>query len=185
MPHDPARVMGVAKDKQFAIFVYHALQILEIHRIAALFLLQRIIDDLAFHRFRDNPERMVNRRLDDDFIARLGEALHDKADSFDDARDISEPLLLRFPHIFILQPCQDAIPIRVVAESISHDRVFASFLDCIQNKVRSPEVHVCHPQRKQALLSRESVRHSVIFHTRRPIPVDYFIEIIEFHRILI
>ena len=112
-PYDAARVVGIAKDQHFALLVYYGFQLFEIHLIGAVHQFERVVDHFPFHAFRNNPERMVYRWLDNYFVARFGKALDDKADAFDNSRNIAEPFPFDLPVLFIMYPFYNTIIIRV------------------------------------------------------------------------
>ena len=112
-PDNTARIMRVAKDQDLTMFIDNRFEIFKIHLVNAVYHFKRIVNNLAMHAFRNDAEGMVNRWLYNYFVARFGEALDDKADAFDNSRNIAEPFPFDLPVLFIMYPFYNTIIIRV------------------------------------------------------------------------
>ena len=119
--------MRVAKDQDLAVFVDDRFEILEIHFISAVYHFQRVVNDFAVHAFGNNTERVVNRRLDDYFVARPGETLQNETDSLYDTGDITEPFSSDFPVMLVVDPLDDAIVVGIRIERVSENFMLAAF----------------------------------------------------------
>ena len=144
-PDDATRIVRIAYNQYFAPVVDDRLQMLEVHLVNAVDPFKRVVDHFAAHVFRHNPERMIDWRLYDYFVSRLREALQHKPDSFDDTRNVTDPLLPDVPLVFVVYPVDDAVIIRFRGERVAENLMFAPFLDGVNDKVRRAEIQVGHP----------------------------------------
>lgn len=172
--------MRVAKNQNLAMLIDNRFKILKIHFISAIYHFKRIVNNLAVHAFRDNTERVVNRWLDNNFVARLGEALQNETDSLYDTGDITKPFTLDFPVMFIMYPLDNTIIIRVRIVCVPENLVFTTFLDRIHNKVRCPEIHVGYPKRHKVLIAETFFQVVELDAVRTP-ALDDLVKIVLFH----
>ena len=179
-PDDTARIMRVTKNQNFTMFIDNRFKLLEIHFVNAVYHFKRIVNNLTVHIFGDDAERMVNRWLDNHFVARLGEALQNETDSLYNAWDITDPFTLDFPVMLIMYPFDDTVIIRIRIECVPENLMFTTFPDCIHNKIRCPKIHVGYPKRGQVLIS-ETFFQVVELDTVRTLALDDLVKVVLFH----
>ena len=116
--------MRVGKNEKPAFFVSDLGKVLEIHRIVAVRpAFQRVVNYFPAIFGRDNPERMVNRRLDDDFLVGLEEGIDHEADSLHDSRYVAEPFPFCIPSVVFPNPGDDGWPIILRFHSVAQYRM--------------------------------------------------------------
>jgi len=152
-PDDTAWIMRVAKDQDFAMLIDDRFKILEIHLVNVVYCFERVVDNLTVHVFRNDAERMVDRWLDNYFVTRFGEALQNETDSLYDAGNITKPFALDFPVMFIMYPLDDTVIIGIRIECVPENLMLQTLLDCVDNKVWCPEIHVGYPKWNKVLVT--------------------------------
>ena len=146
VPHDAGRVVGVREDKHLALVVSHLGQVVEVHRVGAVgVLVERVVDYLAAVSLWRQPERVVDGRLDDDLVARLGEDVHHHADALHDAGYVGEPFALYVPLMVVFQPLLHGGPIVFWLHSVAEERVGHSLAQRVGDEMWCLKVHVGHP----------------------------------------
>ena len=180
LPDDAARVVRVGEDEQFTAVVDDGFELVEIHLVGTVHLLQRVENHLAAHGARHDAERMIDRRLDNHLVARMREALDREADTLHDAGDVAEPLLLDFPVVFIIDPFDDGPVIRLACEGVAEDRMLATLLQRVDDEVRRSEVHVGNPEGGEVGVS-ERLLQAVVLHAVGAAPVDDLVKVILLH----
>ena len=107
VPAYACRVVRIAQYKHPALVVGYLLKIVEVHHVSTVALSKRVVYHLAPVAFRHEPERMIDRRLDDDLLILLCEDVHSQSYSLDDARDERHPFSPYFPLVMAAYPVDD------------------------------------------------------------------------------
>ncbi len=111
IPHDAARIVGIAEDHHPALVIDDRRKMFKIHVIDSVIAeLKRIYDDLSSVAFRRDTEVVVDGSLDDDFLIRLREDIDGEADAFDDAWNEGQPVFGDIPSMVVLRPFRDGRP---------------------------------------------------------------------------
>ena len=178
-PDDAGRVVRIREDQQPAGRIPEdRLQVLEVHVIAAVFPQdQRIVDHLAAVVLRDQPERVIHRRLDDDFVFRTQQGVDDHADSLYDAGDEGEPFFLNFPAMAVAQPADDGFVPGLRHDRIAENRMFQPFFHGIHNERRRLEIHIGYPEGQQ-ICSPEIIGEGFVFDRTGSAAVDNLVKIV-------
>lgn len=87
----PAGLCGLERSSSRAVVVQKGFELLEVHFVAVARAPQRVADHAASHLFGDQPEGVVDGRLDDHLVARTGKCQHCHADTLDDAGNEAHP----------------------------------------------------------------------------------------------
>ena len=179
-PDNTARIMRVAKDQDLTMFIDNRFEIFKIHLVNAVYHFKRIVNNLAMHAFRNDAEGMVNRWLYNYFVARFGKTLQNETDSLYNTGNVAKPFTLDFPVMFIMYPLDDTIIIRVRIVCVPENLMFTTFLDCIDNKVRCPEIHIGYPKWSKVFIS-ETFFQVVELDTVRTPALDDLVKVVLFH----
>ena len=180
-PDDARGIVRVGEEQQPAVVVQKGFELLEVHFVAVARAPQRVADHAASHLFGDQPEGVVDGRLDDHLVARTGKCQHCHADTLDDAGNEAHPRRIGTPAVAGFDPRGDLRPVVVGQLRIAQHGMVEPPPECVEDEIGRCEVHVRHPQGQQ-LLAAEHVSQRVVFYGVRAVPVDDPVEIIGFHR---
>ena len=151
-PYDSCRIMWIRQYQHAAFVVTYRFQIIKIHRIrAVLIFMERVEDDGMAVTLRHQTERMINRGLDDNLVILLEKRVDCHADTFDNTRDICQPLLLHLPLMMVLNPLHHCRPVLYRFKGITIQGMVQTPSEGICNKVRSLEIHIGDPQGRQII----------------------------------
>jgi len=185
-PDDAGRVVRIRKDEQFGLLVDDALQMLEIHLVPCQTAVrtinrdQRILYDLIAESRWDEAERMVDRRLCDDFVALAKEALDDETDTSYDTRNEGHVLRINLPSMYIFDPLTDSLEVILRYEAVSENRMLHPLFQSVCDEIRGSEIHVRYPERDE--ISGFLLVDDVVFHTVGAVSFYQFVEIVHFYR---
>ena len=178
VPAFARRVVGIAKYHHLAS-LYVATQSFEIHSKRCLCSYQMIPDNHTFAAFRNNPERMIDRLLNQYFVAFLCESLHGKVDTAYYSRYIVDVTGRDVPVEVRTTPVDNALIIRFWGTGISKDLLLKTILNGPHHKRRSLEIHICHPHWQHIFASAHFL-DMCIFIGVGAFAFDYFVEVV-FH----
>ena len=177
VPDDAARVVRVGEQQQAASVVRHARQLVEVHRVApAGVLAQRVEDDLPAVSLGNEPEGVVDGRLDDDLLVLPDEAVDDQSDALDDSRDVGDPFAAHLPSVVRADPVGDRGAVVGGFRRVAVERVLQPPAERADDEVGRLEIHVGDPHRQQ-VAAAEVLRERVVFHRIRAAPVDGAVEV--------
>ena len=125
-------------------------------------------------------EGRINRRLDDDFVARLGKGQHSHIEPTDHTRHKRHPFLGHLPLVASLQPSRNGLKIGFVLEMIAINRMLCPTDDGLPDEIRGLKVHVGDPHRKHIRVAK-NLLSQVVFNAVSISTFDDFVKII-FHR---
>ena len=123
---------------------------------------------------------MIDRRLDDNLIASLGQSVDNHSNTLHNAGDVTHPLALYGPAVALTNPVDDALPIAIVLNRIAHYGVIETLAKSLDYKVGCLEIHIRHPQRQQVGLP-EKLLQSVVLHAVRAATIDGFVKVVNLH----
>ena len=146
---DPAHwVMGTAQDEHCRIgLLSQSFKLLKVNGVIAVFFHQPI-DLLHAAIVADaSGKRVVDRGLDDDPVARLGELLDRSIDCRNDTHAEKHPFRFGPPMVMAMEPADGSFTKRVVCKlaGIAEDTVSGALFDCLDHFIRAPEIHVGDP----------------------------------------
>ena len=96
---------------------------------------------------------MIYRWLDYDLLVFFQQGIDGHSYSLDDARNECHPFAAGFPAMTVSYPFLNSLPIILGNHSITENRMFQPFLQCVDNEIRCLEVHIRHPKRNQIILA--------------------------------
>ena len=146
VPYHSGRVVRVGEDKHTTLVVCHLCQVVKVHLIAFARLAKRIVYHLNAISLRDQAERMVDWRLDDDLLARSEKHVEGHTNTLYDARNKAEPFACGLPTMACGNPFHHRRPILLRLHGIAEERMFETRLQSICNDRRCFKIHVRHPQ---------------------------------------
>ena len=126
---------------------------------------------------------MINRRLNDDAVAGLGEHVQHHAYAFHYSGDVLYPLVVHFPAVVALNPVGNARHIVVGHGGIAKHGVLHALVEGVDNEWWRSKIHVSHPQCSQ-IAAAVALLQRVGFYGAGAAAVDYFIEIVGLHNCL-
>ena len=154
-------------------------QLVEVDFVAFSPVDQGIVDQFPSVTADGMMERRIDRRLDNDFISRLGKGQHRHVEAADHTWSERHPFRRHIPVMAAFQPACDRLKIWLVLEVIAIDGVFGSFDDCLTDEIGRLEVHVGHPHRQHVRVA-ENLFSQVVFHAVSIRAIDHLVEIV-FH----
>ena len=147
VPEYTCGVVWIGEDEHLTPVIGHLRKIVEVHGIGAVgILMQGIEYHLPAVALRSETEGMVYRRLDNHLVTRLCEHIYHHAYALDDAGNVRQPLPLDIEAMMVVEPCHYSRPIVFWLYGVAEYRMLHALAQSINNKWRSLEVHVCHPQ---------------------------------------
>ena len=108
-PVDAAGIAGIAEYQHLGLGVDELLQPLEVHAVLAILEYHGVIHSDASEPFDIELEMVIDRRLDDDLVARIGESQVSLVDACDDAWGVVDPFALNLAMMVVLYPLMDGI----------------------------------------------------------------------------
>ena len=109
VPSDATGVVGVAQNHHFGLFLNkYFFEVVKVHLIAIVFgENERVVYHNAVVAFDHIFERVVNGRLNDDFIAGLCEIVDHKRDAFHHTWNVSDFVARHFEVVTVVEPIND------------------------------------------------------------------------------
>ena len=178
IPYDASRIVRIGEYQHAALLVSHLGKTLEVHRVRSVLVHdERIHHHLTLVAQRSEAERMVYRRLDDYLLVGLAEHVDNEAYALDDARNESHPFAVDIPLMMVGNPSGHRRPEVGRHIGVSVERVVETAAQCVGDKLRSLEVHVCHPHRRKVRSAVAFVEY-VNSQSTRAVAVDDFVEVV-------
>ena len=171
VPEEADGIVRIAQDQGLRLRVEQFFQPLEIHPVAAVLENKRVVHGHPAKPLDVQAEMVIDRRLDDDLVARLGKGEIGLVDGRDDAGGIADPLLVRRVAMGLPLPSGDRLHERFRRGRIAQDIPVQPLLQRRADIRVRPEIHVGDPHRNLP------VRSPSIFDAPGAGPVDDFLEI--------
>ena len=157
--------MRVAENHHLAAFDI-ATQAIHIHGETVLGANQRIKDNLSAAVLRHYAEGVIDRLLNKDLVAFVGEALHAQVDTAYHTWDIGNLLAFQVHSELFQIPLAYVIPIGIVTAGIAYDTLLQTTLHGFQNEGWGTEVHIGYPHGYYILAAATPV-NLVVLHAVR------------------
>ena len=128
-------------------------------------------------------ERRIYRRLNDDFITRLGEGQHCHIETTNNTWHERHPILMHIPMMMPKNPFPNGLKISLIFEMITVDRMLSPLDDSFAHEVGGLKVHVGHPHGQHIRIA-EDLLAQVIFNAVGISAINGFVEIV-FHCLIV
>ena len=147
-PYASHRIVRIAEQKYLHV-VFHnfPLKILKIHCVAAIFVMQLIVDENSSVILNNFPERIIYRLLDEDRIALLCKCLYAGGKAVYHAAAHCH----RFPIYMVAmtreEPVIQRIKVFPVRIRVAKNPMIDPRPEVRKDLLRKLKIHICHPQR--------------------------------------
>jgi hypothetical protein len=122
-------------------------------------------------------KRVVNRWLQDNLVPGPGKGPDGKMDGGYDPGSENDPFFFHLPLVPSPVPAGDRLIKPLITESITEDLMPCPVPDSLHNKIRGPEIHICHPHGDK-VPAAEIIKAMVKFDGAGMLSRDELIEII-------
>ncbi len=157
-PNPPHGVVGAAQDSHFQLRVPGLfLKISVIHTIAAVYVNERIGDQLSAVVLNGVEKRVVDGRLDEHFFPWSHEGAHQQVERGHHARRCANPFRSHRPPLASFHPVDDRFVIRTRFGGVAVDPMACPFGQGIHDGLRAGEIHVSHPHRQDPLIAQRKI----------------------------
>ena len=176
-PYARDGVVRAAQDERAAGRRDEALELLEVHLVAAVSVDERIFDDYASGLAHRPVEGHVDRRLDDYLVARLRQPHRREGEPRDDAAGPAYRLAAELPAVVVALPRAHRVAQRIGDERIAERALVELRAYRVENFGRGGEVHVGDPHCEKVVRA-EVLGHSVPLLALRPAAFHIFVKIV-------
>ena len=187
-PHSAHRVVRVAQNKQFYMFLLKlTLKIFKINPVSVIstlpsrFLIDQCIVNYSPVIVTDNiSKRIIHRILNQYSISRISKCFNRCTESKYHTRSLHDPFPLRLPIMIPLHPVHHSIVVSILWLGIAVDSMFYRSMKTLRDLFGYREIHIRHPQ-GQHICRLSSLHRKIIFQTIRSLPVRNLIKIVSSH----
>ena len=147
-PYASHRIVRIAEQKYLHV-VFHnfPLKILKIHCVAAIFVMQLIVDENSSVILNNFPERIIYRLLDEDRIALLCKCLYAGGKAVYHAAAHCHRFRIYMVAMTGEEPVIQCIKIFLVRIRVAKNPVIDPRPEIRKDLLRKLKIHICHPQR--------------------------------------
>ena len=177
-PHATHGVVGVAEQEERGSgLLDHPLERRNVKSVAATLVRERRAGDDATVVLDDLLERVVDRRLDDDGLPRLGEGAHGGREREDDARGQDAGGGVGPPPLVPFDPVARRDEVGVIGLGVAKDAVPAALLERLDGLGGNAEVHVGDPH-GQKVGGLAAALGAVVLERAGAMTVDDLVEVV-------